>query len=626
MTGKNILILLFTIAVATAACTSATDDEISGSVPDTGSVAQIAAARPPMSPLRRDDFDAFMNDISEELLLRIPEDVTDLGFSELLGQKDDQLNDLTLAFREETTAIAVNALARLNTVEAASLDGDTAVSVAVLRWYLEDIVSLARFPQHDYAVNYITGAHTNFPEFMADIHPITGADDANSYIARLKASGAQMQQVAENLLRSESQGIFPTIGGVQVAAWQIGNVLGTPNEHPLVTGLVERLTDLGTMTGAEIATYEERAESAVKAHVLPGYEELLEAVNGIKGRSESTPGVGELPSGDDYYTAILRHHVSLDLTPDEIHQIGLENVRRLTAELTAELTDIGIDVGQTGLAGAVGQAYAGAGFFPLANDADRAYVLQVANTEIENAEAAVSSMFTTYPASDLVIVRPRPGRESGAGAYYRPPPASGSRPGIYYLSLGGSSFGKQTFRTTNYHEAIPGHHLQIALQRESTNLPLLQRAATFTGFAEGWGLYAERLAFEAGLYDDDPYGNLGRLQMEMLRAVRVVVDTGIHRLGWSKDEAISYMVDRGFGESWAGNEVERYIVWPGQAPSYMLGMLEILRLRDMAEEALGEDFDLAAFHNEVLRHGSLPLGVLDDVIAAFIDTRSDQTP
>jgi uncharacterized protein (DUF885 family) len=179
----------------------------------------------------------------------------------------------------------------------------------------------------------------------------------------------------------------------------------------------------------------------------------------------------------------------------------------------------------------------------------------------------------------------------------------------------------QTYTTTNFHEGVPGHHFQLAIQRESKNLPLVQRALTFSGFAEGWGLYAERLAYEAGVYDDDPAGNIGRLRMELLRAARVVADTGIHHLGWSRQEAIDYLTDLGFNDSNAGAEVDRYIVWPGQAPSYMIGMLEILRLRDEAESSLGTDFDLAEFHTEILRHGSVPIAVLDEVVANWIANR-----
>jgi len=169
---------------------------------------------------------------------------------------------------------------------------------------------------------------------------------------------------------------------------------------------------------------------------------------------------------------------------------------------------------------------------------------------------------------------------------------------------------------------VPGHHFQLALQREADDLPLLQRATTFTGYAEGWALYAERLAAEAGLYEDDPLGDIGRLRMELLRAGRAVADTGIHALGWSRDEAIGYLMDLGFPGPWAASEVDRYIVWPGQAPSYLIGMLEILRLRDQAEAALGDDFDIAGFHDAVLRHGSIPLEVLPMAVDAWVESAS----
>jgi uncharacterized protein (DUF885 family) len=306
------------------------------------------------------------------------------------------------------------------------------------------------------------------------------------------------------------------------------------------------------------------------------------------------------------------------MTPAQVHAIGLEHVERLVGEVTAVLESLGYNTDGLGFKQAVTLARDDGGAFPLSTEAQRAAVLNAASDSISKAETVFGSMFTTFPESALEIVRPRAGRESGSGAYYRPPPIFGTRPGLYYLSLGGSSLDKQTFLTTNYHEAIPGHHFQIALQRESRDLPILQRAATFTGFAEGWALYAERLAFEAGLYADDLQGNLGRLRMELLRAARVVVDTGIHDLGWSRDEAISYMTDLGFSEQRAGGEVDRYIVWPGQAPAYLIGMLEIVRLRSEAQVALGDTFEIADFHNEILRHGSVPLDILDDIVNAYI--------
>lgn len=618
MTVRNTALVFVALALASAACTpKSTDDrQTTTSVPVTSTTMSTRA--PARTPLAVEGFPEFLATVSGQLLRRNPEEISELGLEDLFSQSGGDLTNLSYEFRTETAKIASDALVVLDTLPPGALTGDDAISASVLRWYLADIVAMAKFPNHEYAVNYITGAHANFPEFLADVHEVTDAQSAESYISRLLAVEAQMIQVADNLRRSERIGVTPTTTGIQIAAWQINNVLGSASGHPLVTDLVDRLTEVDTLSDDEIAAYESDAEDAVGASVLPGYSELLDALNATEGRSEAAPGVGTLPSGSDYYAAVLRHHLSLDLTPDQVHAIGLENVERLVGEVTAVLDDLGYDTGTLRFEGAVTQARDDGGAFPLNTEAQRTAVLNKAAESINEAETVFESMFTTFPASELDIVRPRASRESGSGAYYRPPPIFGTRPGLYYLSLAGPSLDEQTFLTTNYHEAIPGHHFQIALQRESRDLPILQRAATFTGFAEGWALYAERLAFEAGLYVDDPQGNLGRLRMELLRAARVVVDTGIHSLGWSRDEAVEYMTKLGFSEARAGGEVDRYIVWPGQAPAYLIGMLEILSLRSEAQIALGDTFDIAEFHNEVLRHGSIPLDILGDSIDSYI--------
>ena len=337
-------------------------------------------------------------------------------------------------------------------------------------WYLDDIVTTAAYADHEYALNYITGAHANLPEFMADVHPLQDVDDAEAYLERLRGVAGQLQQVAANL-------------AAERGAW-------VPATHRRP----------GSIAVADRGTWSARPRS-------------------------------------------IRW-------------------------------------------------------------------------------SAFGDLFRTLPSSAIEVQRPRPGRESDAGAYYRAPPAVGERAGIYYLSLGGEFFPLDTYATTNYHEAVPGHHFQLALQRESAGLPWLQRATSFNGYAEGWALYAERLAYEAGLYEDDPLGDIGRLRMELLRAARAVADTAIHALGWSRHEAIEYLMEQGFPEGWAASEVDRYIVWPGQAPAYLIGMLEILELRDEAQARLGDDFDLAAFHEAVLRHGSVPLEVLPMAVGAYIDEAS----
>ncbi len=394
-----------------------------------------------------------------------------------------------------------------------------------------------------------------------------------------------------------------------------------PAAHPLVTDLEERLASLG-LSDAERDRIVREARAAVQDEMLPAYRDLLDAVIATATRPDSTPGVLHHPDGAAFYAAVLRHHTTTSLTPQEVHAIGLEQVSRLRRELSDVLTAAGFDVERLGFAGAIAASRAAAGSIALRSDDDRSALLQSTQHFIAAAADAFDGLFTRTPSSPIEVQRPRPGRESGSGAYYRPPPVIGERPGIYYLSLGGDAFEMQTYATTNYHEAIPGHHFQIALQRRSSDLPLMQRSLTFTGFAEGWALYAERLAFEAGRYADDPQGNIGRLRMELLRAARAVVDTGIHALGWSRTEAVAYLTDLGFPDSQAAAEVDRYIVWPGQAPSYLIGMLEILRLRTETASALGAQFDLAAFHDAILRHGSVPVEVLDQVVADYIDAAS----
>ncbi|MGI9586163.1 MAG: DUF885 domain-containing protein, partial [Acidimicrobiia bacterium] len=420
--------------------------------------------------------------------------------------------------------------------------------------------------------------------------------------------------------QSADMGVLPTAIGLSIAEQQTEAMLVPADQHPLVADLVERLNVLQGTSADDVEAYRMLAIEAVEQQVLPGYETLLDAIKSTPTRSDATPGATELPDGEDYYATALAHHLSTAMTPAEVHDIGLENVDRIVEEMTTVLTSLGYDVASRGFAWAVGESANDAGYEQLTSDTVRNEILRRTEAEIEEAYGAVASLFLTFPQSPVEVVRPRPSREGAAGAYYRPPPAVGTRSGLYYLALGGEWLQLQTYATTNYHEAIPGHHLQIALQRESAELPLLQRATTFGGYAEGWGLYAERLAYEAGLYADDPHGNVGRLRMELLRASRAVVDTGIHALGWTRDEAIAYMSDLGFSRGWAEQEVDRYIVWPGQAPSYLIGMLEILRLRDLAQETLGPRYDIAEFHNEILRHGSVPVGVLDEVVANYIST------
>jgi uncharacterized protein (DUF885 family) len=378
----------------------------------------------------------------------------------------------------------------------------------------------------------------------------------------------------------------------------------TPNEHDRLLG---------------------EARAAMGEQLVPAATELARLVRRAATRSDGRPGVLDHPGGRDYYAAALRHHLTSSHSPQEVHGLGLAEVERVKSELSQSLDDLGFAPSELGFARAIGAASSSMPDVSFPSDAARAARLATTEDFIAEAQDAFASMFHTQPAAAIEVQRPRPGREGEGVAYYRAPSVDGGRAGIYYLALAGPSFPMDTFATTNYHEAVPGHHFQLALQRESATLPLLQRATTFTGYAEGWALYAERLAYEAGRYEDDPLGDIGRLRMELLRAARAVADTGIHQLGWSRDDAIGYLVGLGFQNGWAASEVDRYIVWPGQAPAYLIGMLEILRLREEARATLGDDFDLAGFHDAVLRHGSVPLEVLPMAVGAWIASASSET-
>lgn len=566
-------------------------------------------------------FDALIDDIGRTMLARFPEAATDLGLSQELGLDDHALDDLSNEYRGQTAALAEAALARLSRVEPATLTADERVTLAVTEWYLRDVVTMHEHADHEYALNFITGAHANLPEFMADVHPLEDLEDAEAFVARLEASGEQLRQVADNLRRSEAAGNLPTERGLGIAAWQLGSQTFSAANHPIRTDLARRL-EAADLEQTEVERILAKAEDALAEDLVPAYEALQSAASRAATRSDTEPGVLHHVDGEAYYAAVLAHHLSLPLAPAEAHEIGLAEVERLRVELSEAMSELGVAAEDIGFAEAIAAVSATAPVVPLRDEADREALLADTEAFIAETSAAFEDLFRTLPSSPVEVRRPRPGREGAGGAYYRPPPALGDRPGIYYLGLAGNVFPMDTYATTNFHEAIPGHHFQLALQRESGELPWLQRAATFTGYAEGWALYAERLAAEAGLYADDPIGDIGRLRMELLRAARVVADTGIHALGWSRDEAIDYLVDLGVPVGWAVSEVDRYIVWPGQAPAYLIGMLEILRLREAAQAELGEDFDLAGFHDAVLRHGSVPLAVLPLAVDAWVEAVS----
>jgi uncharacterized protein (DUF885 family) len=393
-----------------------------------------------------------------------------------------------------------------------------------------------------------------------------------------------------------------------------------PADHALVTSFRTKLDKVQELDAKTRDEFVAAAVDAVATRIYPAYARMNAALEGLRGASANqAAGIGRLPDGPAYYALMLKQMTTTDYTPAEIHAMGLAEVERISAEMDALLKTQGL---ADGTVAARMQALAKDPHYLLANDdAGRKQALDQFQAILDDMNARMPTYFRTVPTPHLVVQRESLAAEKGAaGAHYEPAAMDGSRPGRFVVSLRDlaelPTFGMKTLA---YHEGIPGHHFQIATAQNLKGVPLIRQQTLYAAYAEGWALYAERLAAEIGLYKDDPLGDLGRLQAELFRAVRLVVDTGLHAEGWSREQAIQYMVDTtGMHEAEVTSEIERYMGLPGQACAYKVGQLKILALRDKAKQALGAKFDLKAFHAVVLEDGAVPLTMLEHFVDEWI--------
>ena len=426
-------------------------------------------------------------------------------------------------------------------------------------------------------------------------------------------------------LRKEIK-IFPPAFMVKRVIEQINNVLEIPiEEHPLVMILETKLKNLNLEEGI-VVDFKERAMVAMENNVFPSYRRLLDHMNTILPLANQYHGVWSLPDGDNFYALRLRSLTTSNFTPEEVHKIGLSEVDRITKEIIKILESQGYSklesVGKTLI-----ELNMDKRFLYEDNKKSREDIIQTYFDIIKEANENMGEYFSRLPKA-TVIVKPVPSysEKNAAGGYYRSPTLDGSRPGIFYANLYDiKATPKFSMKTLAFHEAIPGHHFQIALSQENNQLNLFRKFGVHaTAYTEGWALYAEKLAVEAGL-SDDPYDQIGFLQSELFRAVRLVVDTGIHYKRWTREEAIEYMINiTGKAQSSVIAEIERYISWPGQACSYKIGMLSILKLRKKAKEILKNNFDIKEFHNFILDNGELPLIILESNFEEWINRESQK--
>lgn len=465
-------------------------------------------------------------------------------------------------------------------------------------------------------------AHTFIPSFLINIHRINDISDADAYIQRLHGVSAMFDQVIDQLRIREKLGVFPPKWAYDQMIQASNNVIsGNPftqseNDSTILADFTQKLGALG-LSQAEQASYLSKANTALNQSVKPAYEKLIAELMKQRLLSPEGDGVWRLPDGDKWYQNRLEWFTTTDLNAEQVHQIGVENVERIHAQMREIMAQVNFE-------GTLSEFFTfmrtDPQFYYPDSDQGRADYMADAKAYIDKMEAKIPEYFGLTPKSPMVVKRVEAFREQSAGkAFYQSPAVDGSRPGIYYANL----FDMMAMPTYQmealaYHEGIPGHHMQRAITQELEGIPDFQKYASFTAYTEGWGLYTEELGKDMGFYAD-PYSDFGRLAMELWRACRLVVDTGLHAKQWSREKAIDYLVENTPNAKYdAVKAIERYIAMPGQATAYMIGKLKIMELRDKARNALGEDFDIRSFHDEVLKDGPVPLSLLEAKIDTWI--------
>jgi uncharacterized protein (DUF885 family) len=456
----------------------------------------------------------------------------------------------------------------------------------------------------------MNGVQVHLPTLLTDAHPLRTLRDAENYLARLEAGSGKIEAAARDMRDRVAQGIRPPKFILDETAAQIARFCAPePAHNVLVSGFAERLRKIGAIEPARRASMTAAAERLVKEKLYPAYRRAQDQLSTSAARAGDEAGVGRFPRGGEAYAFFLRRYTTTEMSGEDVHRKGLEQVARIESEMSGLLEKLNYT---TGSVRERVRRLGADNYYPDTPDV-RDRVLADYKKIIAEAAARSGEAFDRRPKSDCIVQRIPEFQEANAAANYQPPPADGSRPGIFRVPLPGPRFSRFRMRTLAHHEAIPGHHFHIALQVEMTSLPRFRRHSPFapmSAFAEGWALYAERLASDLGWLRDDPVSDIGRLEDELFRARRLVVDTGLHLKRWTRHQAIDYGIQR--------SEVDRYVVWPGQACSYMIGQLKILELRERAKRQLGPRFSLRAFHNAVLGNGSIPLTLLERVVDEWI--------
>lgn len=565
----------------------------------------------------------FFEESYKALILRSPQKVTALGLADEYGMRNDQLDDLSDAYQQGTWDLESGILDHLRSYDRESLTPEQQNNYDVYEWYLDMRVQGQQFAYHNYPLHHFLDSYQfQFEQLFTEYQPLEDKEDYEDYITRLSQVERQTDQLLEGLKIRERMGIIPPTFIVQLTREDIYNRLGSRTTDVgtlnvlglrVYTVFLDKVTRDKSLNDEEKAALLNAAREQIEVSYIPAHKKLLEHLDQVEPKASNDAGVWKLPDGEAFYAWKLRWETSTNLTPEEVHELGLKEVKRIQEEIRAALDDLRYPAELISMNERIKMARDEAGYINTDTRLGKSQVIAHYEELLKDVEEKMRPVFDIYPSMEVIVF----GDESfgGGGGFYVPGTLDGSRPGAFHTGVGGGYVPKMGMPSTLFHEAVPGHHFQISISYD-LDLPTFRNDILINGYVEGWALYAEQVAWELGMYEENPHGNIGRLQLELLRAARLVADTGLHAKKWTRQEAKSYL-ERTLGGF--THEVDRYIVIPAQASGYKVGMLKILELRQLAQEELDENFDIVDFHRLVLGKGSMPLEMVERMVVEYIN-------
>ncbi len=565
---------------------------------------------------------AFLDAEFEKALDRSPEFSTQVGDRRRYGEWDDQ----TAAFERESAGIfAASAAEMRRRFRPENLSDDGKISFRLYAQAAENAQEDLTWTDYQYRFNQMFGAQSTAVAFLIGQHQVTSVSDAEAYVSRLQGLGTRLDQIVARANESAARGLLPPRFVYDYVLADCRNIItggpfGAGADSPLWADAKTKIGALDAPEGQKQGLLN-GASAALTNHVKPAYERAIAALTAQQARAGTDDGVWRLPNGADYYAYSLRRATTTNMNGDQIHDLGLSEVARIHTEMQAIMRQVNF---RGDLRAFFNHMQTEPRFYVADNAEGKASYVRMATAAIDAMRPRLAEIFGRLPRAPLEVRQVEAFRERSAGlAFYNRPAADGSRPGIYYVNTYiVAAIPTYQVEALAYHEGIPGHHMQIAISQELEGVPRFRRFGGYTAYIEGWGLYSEYLPKEMGFYRD-PYSDFGRLVLELHRAVRLVVDSGLHHKRWTRQQAIDYtLANKPDTEPQARRDIDRYIVMPGQATAYKVGQLEILRLREQARAQLGARFDIKSFHDMVLGSGAVPLDVLGERVAAWSAARA----